>query len=330
MSINYPSSLDNFSNPISTDLLDNSNVALDHWTQHSNANDAIEALEAKVGVDGSAVTTSFDYKLSEITSTDKAVGKTATQILTNKTLTSPTITGATMSGSTLTTTSVNGVTLSTSAGTTVFLRGDGTYVAPTAGDASYSVKGSVQGLTDAATSGLTLSSGVISVNSGTSANNIVKLDGSAKLPAVDGSQLTNVILFKSGVTSRAYNASSGSQTIAHGLGRTPKYIRITAMKASNATSGGNTIEVNMMSVGTYNGSSTATVYYRAYGGTTTGNVTASTDTTNIIYIYEDLSGATATQVATGTVDSTNITLSWTKSGTLGNTTDIMIMWEAQG
>lgn len=91
MSITYPSSLDNFPNPQSTDLLDNSSPTLDHWTQHANINDAVEALEAKVGVDGSAVTTSFDYKLGEVTSTDKAVGKTATQTLTNKTLTSPVI-----------------------------------------------------------------------------------------------------------------------------------------------------------------------------------------------------------------------------------------------
>ena len=86
MSITYPTSLDNFPNPQSTDLLDNSSPTLDHWTQHANVNDAIEALEAKVGVDSSAVTTSFDYKLSEVISTDKAVGKTATQTITNKTL----------------------------------------------------------------------------------------------------------------------------------------------------------------------------------------------------------------------------------------------------
>jgi len=49
----------------------------------------INAVEAKIGVDSSAVTTSHDYKLSEVTSSDKAVGKTATQTLSNKTLTSP-------------------------------------------------------------------------------------------------------------------------------------------------------------------------------------------------------------------------------------------------
>ena len=67
---------------------------------HADVNDAIEAIEAKVGVDGSAVTSSHDYKLSEVTSTDKAVGKTASQTLTNKTLTAPIIsTGLTASGS---------------------------------------------------------------------------------------------------------------------------------------------------------------------------------------------------------------------------------------
>lgn len=87
--ITYPTSLDSLSNPSSGDLLENADANLDHDQQHSNANDAIEALEAKVGANSSAVTTSHDYKLGEVTGTDKAVGKTATQTLTNKTLTSP-------------------------------------------------------------------------------------------------------------------------------------------------------------------------------------------------------------------------------------------------
>lgn len=67
-----------------------------HITHHALEDSTIEALEAKVGVDGSAVTTSHDYKLSEVTSTDKSVGKTATQTLTNKTLTSPVLTSPTL------------------------------------------------------------------------------------------------------------------------------------------------------------------------------------------------------------------------------------------
>jgi hypothetical protein len=39
-------------------------VTVPHATQHADLNDAVEALEAKVGVDGSAVTTSLDYQVA--------------------------------------------------------------------------------------------------------------------------------------------------------------------------------------------------------------------------------------------------------------------------
>ena len=85
MATDFPTTLDSLTNPTSTDTT----TAVDHAGQHSNANDAIEALEAKVGADSSAVTTSHDYKLSGVTSTDKAASLTGTEALTNKTLTSP-------------------------------------------------------------------------------------------------------------------------------------------------------------------------------------------------------------------------------------------------
>jgi microcystin-dependent protein len=59
MATNFPASLDSLGNPSSGDTLN----APSHSTQHANANDAIEVLEAKVGVDNSAVTTSLDYKV---------------------------------------------------------------------------------------------------------------------------------------------------------------------------------------------------------------------------------------------------------------------------
>lgn len=46
MAINFPTSLDNFTNPLGTQTLDSP----DHAGQHSDANDALEALEAKIGV----------------------------------------------------------------------------------------------------------------------------------------------------------------------------------------------------------------------------------------------------------------------------------------
>lgn len=62
MATNFPSSLDSFTNPSASDKMDS--VTVPHATQHANLNDAVEALEAKVGADGSAVTSSHDYILS--------------------------------------------------------------------------------------------------------------------------------------------------------------------------------------------------------------------------------------------------------------------------
>jgi hypothetical protein len=61
MSTNFPTSLDTLTNPAPTDALDS--VAVPHAEQHANANDAIEALQAKVGIDSSAVATSLDYRV---------------------------------------------------------------------------------------------------------------------------------------------------------------------------------------------------------------------------------------------------------------------------
>ncbi len=62
MSVNFPTALDDFTNPTPTDYLNSPS----HAGQHSNANDAIEALEAKVGINNSAVTTSHDYKIATL------------------------------------------------------------------------------------------------------------------------------------------------------------------------------------------------------------------------------------------------------------------------
>lgn len=100
MATSFPTGLDTLTNPVSTDTT----TAVDHAAQHANANDAIEALQAKVGINSSAVNTSHDFKLSEVTSTDKAVGKSATQTLTNKTIdaASNTLTGVATATGTMT------------------------------------------------------------------------------------------------------------------------------------------------------------------------------------------------------------------------------------
>jgi len=62
MATNFPTSLDALTNPSGTDSMSSPS----HAGQHTDANDAIEALQAKVGADGSAVTTSLDYKVSQL------------------------------------------------------------------------------------------------------------------------------------------------------------------------------------------------------------------------------------------------------------------------
>lgn len=62
MSTAFPSALDNFTNPTASDYLD----TVPHTAQHANINDAVEALEAKVGITNSAVTSSLDYKVSTL------------------------------------------------------------------------------------------------------------------------------------------------------------------------------------------------------------------------------------------------------------------------
>lgn len=59
MATNFPASLDSLTNPTASDKLNS--VTVPHATQHANINDAMEAVQAKVGITDSAVTTSLDY-----------------------------------------------------------------------------------------------------------------------------------------------------------------------------------------------------------------------------------------------------------------------------
>lgn len=79
MSINFPTSIDSFVDPVQTDPVANANPALNHATQHSNHNDAIVALETKVGVNNSVVTTSLDYKVSTLTTSLATTNTTVAQ-----------------------------------------------------------------------------------------------------------------------------------------------------------------------------------------------------------------------------------------------------------
>jgi hypothetical protein len=73
MATNFPTSLDALTNPTGTSSL----TSPDHAGQHTDANDAIEALQAKVGVDSSLVATSLDYIVRNLPATNITSGTLA-------------------------------------------------------------------------------------------------------------------------------------------------------------------------------------------------------------------------------------------------------------
>jgi len=81
MASTYPTSLDNFTNPTVSDYLNSTTVP--HATQHSDLNDAVENLQAKVGIDSSADTDSIDYKVADAASriTTLEAGATANAVV---------------------------------------------------------------------------------------------------------------------------------------------------------------------------------------------------------------------------------------------------------
>lgn len=154
-----------------------------------------------------------------------------------------------------------------------------------------------------------------------SALTMVQYDGNASVfQLMSQKNGAAVSSFANGTATRAGDATSGAQTIAHGLSATPSYVRITGTKNISA---GNNVG-GCTSFGAYNGTTTSCVFYSVgLQGTNGGN--AATDGTNVIVIQDNGSGTS--QVATIGVDGTNITLTWTKAGS-PNANGINILWEA--
>lgn len=325
MATTYPTTKQSIPNPTSTDLLENATATLDHDYQHATINDTIEAIQDKLGMDSSAVTTSHDYKLSAVTGSEKALTSgTSTQTVSGLTLTSPQINFGSDANGDLIYRNGSGVTARLPIGSTdqilAVQAGLPAWIAnPSASNASYSTKGIVQGLTDEATSGLTIASGVISVNTGTTANKIVKLNASAQLPAVSGALLTNLpnpITYTNGTDTKNAADASGTQNIAHGLGKIPKKVKITAYAQVDAV--GNGEDLMRVSNTVYNGTTQSSLSFYESGG---GN-TATISTTFILTISNG-----GTQVGVVTFDATNIIITWTKNSSPTGT--YTLLWEAE-
>lgn len=122
-------------------------------------------------------------------------------------------------------------------------------------------------------------------------------------------------VFTNGVITRAFNGGAGAVTTAHGLGKAPKKIRITAEHGNGA--------VQSRSVGTYNGTTNSNVYR---GENSNGQYYFLADSTNVITMYNTSFTSTTPVAAAATFDATNITLTW---GADQGTGVFNIMWEAE-
>jgi hypothetical protein len=118
MAINFPTSLDNFTNPTSGNTLDSPS----HSQQHSDANDALEALEAKLGVGASPAASATANQVLNISSAGTSAW---TSTLNNLVLVSPEesfVSTATAAGGTVTVdVATSGITYSTGTSTSNFI-----------------------------------------------------------------------------------------------------------------------------------------------------------------------------------------------------------------
>ena len=83
MATNFPAGLDDFSDPLSsTPLSGGGNSALTHSAQHKNLNDAVEAIEATIGVVNSTNPISIQYRLNNLAGSFSYTMTSANRILT--------------------------------------------------------------------------------------------------------------------------------------------------------------------------------------------------------------------------------------------------------
>ena len=73
MATSYPTSLDTFTNPTSSDSLSSPS----HSGLHADTADAIEALQVKVGIDSSADTSSLEYRIAQLEAAGSPIVKVA-------------------------------------------------------------------------------------------------------------------------------------------------------------------------------------------------------------------------------------------------------------
>ncbi len=137
MSVLYPTSLDT-AKVIGVQTYMDDLTGLDAITVINDISGIEIALETKVGITGSAVTTTHEYKLSGVANGDKAMSLTGNETGTNKTFTNPTTNNGTFNTSTLVSPTANQITFSGSSSGSTILKASaaasGTLTLPAATD----------------------------------------------------------------------------------------------------------------------------------------------------------------------------------------------------
>lgn len=142
---------------------------------------------------------------------------------------------------------------------------------------------------------------------------VVRATGTA-LPALSAANLTNLPLqYKCGTTTKDSSEASTTQTIAHGLGTTPKYVRITARSVNSSVS-----VTWLEAITVYNGTTQASQSVYLSGGTAT--------TADNTFSLNSTAGSASHQRGVVTFDGTNITITWTKTNNPTGT--YQLLWEA--
>jgi hypothetical protein len=117
--------------------------------------------------------------------------------------------------------------------------------------------------------------------------------------------------------------STGTSTHAHGLGRIPKKIKITANYLREN-------EQNLQqSFGVYNGNTVSTVWSSLLFENGQQNNTLGISSTDVLYLFENRSTGQIGEKATITWDATNFYLTWSAITNFPTSLATNVMWEAE-
>ncbi len=139
---------------------------------------------------------------------------------------------------------------------------------------------------------------------------------------VDASHVT---VYKVGSATYDLSTVTGVQSITHGVGTTPKMIRVTAVYSSSGS--GTSTETTSHAFVAYDGTTQSAVSLFQHSTNASGTGFDSEHTADF-RIRTSLSTNNYYQLATVTFGSTTISISWTKTGSPTGTANIT--WEAQG